>query len=246
MPYIYLSPSTQEANLYVTGGTEEEYMNLIADAMEPFLEASGIKFTRNDREKTAAAAIRESNSGNYQLHFAIHSNAAPEDRYGEIRGVQVYYFPHSLNGRRAAQIVAENMSTIYPIPSLVEIRPTTNLGEVDMTRAPSVLVEVAYHDNTDDANWITGNIDEIARTLAQAIADYFGVPLVEPSDSETATVKTGYGNLNIRQRPNTGAKIIASAPNGASITVLGDAPDGWLVVRYNGVTGYASGEYIER
>ena len=42
MPKIYLSPSTQEFNSYVTGGSEEYYMNLIADAMEPYLTASGI------------------------------------------------------------------------------------------------------------------------------------------------------------------------------------------------------------
>ena len=34
MPIIYLSPSTQENNLYVNGGTEEEWMNRLADAME--------------------------------------------------------------------------------------------------------------------------------------------------------------------------------------------------------------------
>ena len=28
MPRIYLSPSTQENNLYVSGGSEEYYMNL--------------------------------------------------------------------------------------------------------------------------------------------------------------------------------------------------------------------------
>ena len=33
MPIIYLSPSTQENNLYVNGGTEEEWMNRLADAM---------------------------------------------------------------------------------------------------------------------------------------------------------------------------------------------------------------------
>ena len=41
MPLIYLSPSTQEFNPYVNGGNEEYYMNLIADAMVPYLEASG-------------------------------------------------------------------------------------------------------------------------------------------------------------------------------------------------------------
>ena len=35
MPRIYLSPSTQEGNFYVTGGTEESYLNRIADEMEP-------------------------------------------------------------------------------------------------------------------------------------------------------------------------------------------------------------------
>lgn len=45
MPKIYLSPSTQENNLYVTGGSEEYYMNLVADALEPYLRASGIRFT---------------------------------------------------------------------------------------------------------------------------------------------------------------------------------------------------------
>ena len=38
MPIIYLSPSTQEWNQYVTGSGSEEYnMNLLADALEPYL-----------------------------------------------------------------------------------------------------------------------------------------------------------------------------------------------------------------
>mgnify|MGYP000201026955 CR=1 FL=1 len=48
MPIIYLSPSTQENNLYVNGGTEEEWMNRLADAMTPYLETSGINVSRND------------------------------------------------------------------------------------------------------------------------------------------------------------------------------------------------------
>ncbi|HOF95267.1 MAG TPA: peptidoglycan hydrolase, partial [Clostridia bacterium] len=29
MPSIYLSPSTQESNIYITGGSEEHWMNLL-------------------------------------------------------------------------------------------------------------------------------------------------------------------------------------------------------------------------
>ena len=52
MPIIYLSPSTQENNLYVNGGTEEEWMNRLADAMEPYLTASGIRYSRNTPDMT--------------------------------------------------------------------------------------------------------------------------------------------------------------------------------------------------
>lgn len=38
MPKIYLSPSTQESNPYITGSGSEEYnMNRLADALEPYL-----------------------------------------------------------------------------------------------------------------------------------------------------------------------------------------------------------------
>ena len=47
MPIIYLSPSTQEWNYYVNGGTEEEYMNLLADKMVPYLVDYGIMYFLN-------------------------------------------------------------------------------------------------------------------------------------------------------------------------------------------------------
>ena len=78
MPSVYLSPSLQEYNPYIDGGNEEYYMNLIADAMEPYLRASGIDFRRNDPDMTLSQAIADSNKGNHDLHLAIHSNAAPE------------------------------------------------------------------------------------------------------------------------------------------------------------------------
>ena len=59
MPSVFLSPSTQENNYYVNGGTEEQYMNLVCDRVIPYLNASGISYTRNDRNQSAAAAIRQ-------------------------------------------------------------------------------------------------------------------------------------------------------------------------------------------
>ena len=180
MPTVFLSPSLQEFNAYVNGGNEEYYMNLIADSMIPYLKASNIDVVRSDISGTLRDAITKSNQGNFGLHFAIHSNAAPESLSGQLSGPDVYYYTTSTNGKRAAEITANNLKLIYPEPSKVDLRPTTTLAELKRTKAPAVLVEVAYHDNIKDANWIRNNIDEIARNFSTSIADYFSVPFVEP------------------------------------------------------------------
>ena len=104
MPILYLSPSTQEFNPYVTTGNEEYWMNRLADEMEPYLRASGIDFVRNDPERNAAAAIRQSNQGDYDFHLALHSNAAPPGKEGTQRGIDAYYYPGSANSLRMAEI----------------------------------------------------------------------------------------------------------------------------------------------
>ena len=140
MPIIYLSPSTQEFNPYVDVGNEEYWMNLIADEMEGDLRADGIDFVRNDPNTNAATAIRESNSGNYDLHFALHSNAAPASLSGSLRGSDVYYYPGSAEGKRAADIIVRNLKKIYPNPDDVRAIPTTTIGEVRRTREISETV----------------------------------------------------------------------------------------------------------
>ena len=84
-------------------------MNLIADAMIPYLNATGISYTRNTPEMTAATSIAASNAGNYDFHLALHSNAAGGNNAGQVQGSEVYYYPRSANGRRAAEIFANNL-----------------------------------------------------------------------------------------------------------------------------------------
>lgn len=180
MPKLYLSPSLQEFNPFVDGGNEEYYMNLIADAMEPYLAASGIQFDRNRPDMTLSQAIADSNENNSDLHLAIHSNAAPANAAGRYTGADIYYYPTSTQGKRFAQILQNNYKKLYPDPNNVEILPTTSLAEVRRTKAPSALIEVAYHDNPEDAQWIRDNINNIARNLSKSVAEYFNVPFVEP------------------------------------------------------------------
>ena len=243
MPILYLSPSTQEENLYVNGGTEEQWMNRLADAMEPYLTAAGIRVVRNTPDMSAVSSIRASNSGNYDLHLALHSNAAPEGSYGQVRGVLVFYYPGSVKGREAAQLIADNLKTVYPLPDKVRTESTTSIGEVRRVRAPAVFLELGYHDNPDDASWVKQNLDAIARSIVLALTEYFGLPFLEPIRPKQAVVDVSWGALNIRDRPDLSAPVIARAYDGARLTVLGQW-QGWYSVRFGDVLGWASSDFI--
>lgn len=243
MPIIYLSPSTQEGNLYVTNGTEEDWMNRLADAMVPYLNASGIQYVRNTPDMTAASSIRASNAGNFDLHLALHSNASAPANYGKNRGILVFYYPSSTQGKRASEIVANNLKAIYPLPNRVEARPTTAIGEVKQPRAPSVFIELGYHDNVDDATWVQNNLDEIARNLVLSLTEYFGIPFLTPRPERQGVVDVNWGYLNIRSRPSTTAPVVARAYDGARVTIINEW-QGWYLVQFDGIIGYASSDFI--
>ena len=241
MPNIYLSPSTQEFNPYAGGGNEEQYMNLIADAMEPYLAASGISFTRNTPDMTAASSITASNSGNYDLHLALHSNASAT---GTARGIEAYYSPASERCKRLAEIIARNLQLIYPLPNSSRIVPTTSLGEVTRTRAPSVLVEIGYHDNPEDAQWIRNNVNAIAENLVLSLTEYFGIPFNYPQPIYVANVATRGSNLNVRYTPSATSPIVGRIPNGSEVTVYANLPN-WSLVGYNQTVGYVRSDFLQ-
>lgn len=243
MPFLFLSPSTQEFNPYVTTGNEEYWMNQLADRMEPYLHASGVTVTRNDPALGAAGAIRRSNAGRQDFHLALHSNASPEDRAGSRRGLDAYYYPASEDGLRMANIQVDNLKTVYPLPDQVRALPTTIIGEVRRTTAPSVLLELGYHDNVEDANWLTENLEAVAAAVSEGVTEYFGLPFLAPSPVRQGVVTLNSGALNLRNAPSTQADVLQRLPNGAQIVVLGDF-NGWYSAEYQGTYGYVRSEYV--
>lgn len=258
MPAIYLSPSTQEYNPFIIGGSEEQHMNDIVDAMIPYLQRYGIEFSRNTPDMTAASSIAASNAGNYDFHLAIHSNASAPANAGQNRGPIFYYHPASSQGQRMAEIMRQNFTGIYPLPELVRTMPITTLGEVTRTRAPSVLAEVAFHDNWADANWIVNNTQAIAMALANSLAQYFGIPVAdgsipsipttpptpsvpEPGTIGVVTLTSGY--LNVRNGPSLSNPVIGMVPNGATVEIISSVGD-WYQINYNNINGYVFGQYI--
>lgn len=170
---IYLSPSAQEFNLGVGDfGSEEYRMNRIADIIENLLKNQGYTVYRNDPNNTLKQIVSESNRISPNIHIALHSNASGSGFEG--RGPEIYANRKETPGARLAQDIYDQIIDIYPDPSKGRgVLFTNSLYEVINTLAPAVLLEVAFHDNEEDASWIIQNENIIAQAIVDGINNYF-------------------------------------------------------------------------
>jgi len=174
MSSIYLSPSKQENNKGVGNyGTEEKRMNEITDVICKCLDASKVKWFRNNPSMESSEIARDSNSKKPDFHFAIHSNAGG----GEGAECLVY----SLGGKaeKFAKIIYNKLVPMTPSTDR-GIKVVKNLAELRQTVAPACLVEIAFHDDKEDAKFIVDNIQKIGIELSEGICKYFNVGFVNP------------------------------------------------------------------
>lgn len=187
MASVYLSPSVDDQQVVVTGGNEEKYMNMVADAMVPYLRASGIEFDRNDPNMTVAQIIEQSNSKYHDLHLILNMESGVGNLGGLMRGINVVHYTGSPGGSIAAKVFYDNLKTIYPDPNLVTLSSDRLNPQLRDTDAAALMTDLGYRDNYTDATWLQNNINEVAKTLVMSIAEYLEVPFVDVQASGTGS-----------------------------------------------------------
>jgi N-acetylmuramoyl-L-alanine amidase len=179
MKKIYISPSTQEHNIGAGAfGTEEKQMNLIGDIVVQYLQYNGFDVKRNSPSMTLQQTVADSNKFNPDIHFAIHSNAGG----GKARGAEIFY--KSANGQKLASSVFKYIEPLTPANDR-GIKKHDKLYELNNTNAVASLIEVSFHDNTDDALFILNNIQKLGECIAHGICDYFNVDFKFPQISKS-------------------------------------------------------------
>ncbi len=169
---VFLSPSTQGANLYADGvTTERENMNLLADLVQARLEARGFTVYRSDPDKTFREAVDASNALAPSVHAALHTNAVSGENRG-VRGCEVYVRRHDYRSLRLASCLYESVSAATPTEDR-GIKYTDTLSEVTDTASPCVLVELDFHDSPEGAAFLTGNREALADAVADGISRFF-------------------------------------------------------------------------
>ena len=196
MADVYISPSLQEFNLgYGSYGTEEERMNLIADVLEYELLRHGVTVARNSPDMTLSEAVADSNANSPKIHVALHSNAAN----GQARGLEVYANRFGTNAENLANALYDRIQSIAPTPGLGVKEGYKTFGgrgmyELRATKAPAALIEYAFHDNPEDAAFITDNIYELGRETAKGVLDYLGIQYNEDTPENIAYLKSRYNS----------------------------------------------------
>ena len=170
MKRIYISPSSQENNKGIGNyGTEEGEMNMITDALMPLLANDGrFEVKRNTPDMDVDQMAKDSNNFKADIHIPIHSNA------GGGAGTEVYAYGPNTNSERLAQTLYKQVAPLSPGVDR-GVKYNQSLVEVgDSVSATSALIELGFHDNALDAEWIMLSTGAIAKALYLGICDYYG------------------------------------------------------------------------
>ncbi len=170
---IYLSPSVQENNRGVGNyGTEEQRMNEIADIVQRELSnRNNIELKRNNKNMNSVQITNDSNGWKADYHCAFHSNA------GGGKGCEIYHYVDGTDNLsvKIARRVYNNVVKISPNPGR-GLKSGMNLFEVNNNiKAVSFLIEIGFHDNEVDANFIINDKEKIGVAIANGILEHLRI-----------------------------------------------------------------------
>lgn len=178
---VYISPSNQHGNLGVSsvGYTNEmDEMNDLSDYIVERLRAHGVKVYRNNPSGNINLWLRDSNYYGVDLHLAIHSNASTNH---DNHGIETWIHSEGSNTFSLGNMIQDNLSSIYPYKNRKNYDRGVKyangaLGEVNDNYLPfGILVEVAHHDDKQDAEWIMKNKKLIGYNIADSILKYYQI-----------------------------------------------------------------------
>lgn len=180
MKRIYISPSDQVKNAYAAGNTTEAIQcRQIATLLVKALERQGFA-AKTNLTGSMQARVQESDEWGADIHACIHTNAYDEKPgQKEVSGTRLFCYVLGGEGHKACKCVMARLAPITPGTSDgISARP--ELYECRAPHAPTVYIEVDFHDVDEVALWIIDHKPEIAEAIAHGICDYFGVAYKAP------------------------------------------------------------------
>ena len=179
MKKIYLSPSSQPANVYAGLSTnEQEVCRGIARELAAHLKRCGFDVKCGDYG-TMYDRVKESNEWKADLHLPIHTNAFD----GKVSGTRLMALDLTGKGFQVCQAILETLDKITPGTSS-NITANPGLYEIQAAVAPTAYVEVDFHDVPQVAKWLTENKARIGAAICQGICRYYNTDYVAEGETQ--------------------------------------------------------------
>lgn len=180
---IYISPSSQPANSYAVGNTnEQEQCRKIAAALEKELDRCGFN-AKAGLSGTMYTRTADSNSFGADLHLPIHTNAFN----GVVAGLRIMVYKKGGEAEKIAKAIMDTLAPITPGAS-DGISEYPSLYEIKNSEAVCVYIEVGFHDNPEEAKWIIEHTQEIAVAIAKGLCNHYGVQYVAEAKEEVKKI----------------------------------------------------------
>ena len=171
---IYLSPSNQDANTFITGNANEgDVWNDIAVRLAALLADYDCDVRIADFDMVLDDRAEEANQWGADVYIAMHSNAYVTPN--TCRGIEVYYDANKENSDEREALATAFLNELSVLFVNRGLRTASYLKECRLPEMPSVIVECGYHDTVSDANLILGNKDRIAQLYCSALVGYLGL-----------------------------------------------------------------------
>lgn len=182
---VYISPSSQPANTYASGKTNEQVQcRRIALATVDALKRCGFDAKTNVKDGVDMYdRVRESNSWGADLHAPIHTNAFNK----KLKGTRMFCSSLTGKGGKACQAILDELKPVVPGDS--DGIKAANYYEITASKAPCAYIEAAFHDNAEQAQWIIDHVVDIAEAICKGICKHFGRKYVAPSGNPTSAKK---------------------------------------------------------
>ena len=214
---IILSPSQQWWNkCYIENCTEQDHTFQIAEKCEQYLKAYDcnvflIPKLKGNESETLTKIVKLSNDfvntyGGLSFHLDIHTDG------GYVgRGASGFYLSDA--GQGFITRIHQEISKLTPWGDGGVKR--RDLYVLQYTKAVAGLIEVSFHDKSEEAQWVHHNIDNIAKAIVTGLENATGIKKNKPDqhwaeESYQKLIDKGYViNQRDFDRPITRGELFA-------------------------------------
>lgn len=180
MKKIYLSPSEQPDNRYAYGNTNEKAVCCeIAAYAEAALKRNGFEVITGT-STSLGTRCSEADKWGADIYIPIHTNAYN----GKVSGTRMFCYRLSGEGYKACKAIYDVLAPITPGKS-ENITANPGLYEVKTPKAPTVYIEVDFHDVPDIAKWLIENTKRIGEAICKGVCYHYGMTYKAEEKQET-------------------------------------------------------------